>query len=252
VKRAEFEALGAVEREHWFYKGKRDLVRYFLQRETAPTPDDIILDAGAGTGELVQELRTQFGHTGPQVIGIEYSEEARAYAKEANGLDLTPGSILDLPLANDHVLISCALDVLEHVEDDQRGLTELIRVTKPGGIIIINVPAFKALWSEWDVSLGHFRRYSMPMMRELLAPHLAAHSIEIVELKYINNFAFPLILGYRMFRKILPSDKRAEDSIPAKPINDLMHTLLVAPAKWHWFQAPFGVSIFAILRKRTG
>jgi len=185
------------------------------------------------------------------VIGIEYSTEARAYAHEANGLELTPGSILELPLADNAVLVACALDVLEHVEDDARGLSELVRVTKPGGIIIINVPAFKLLWSDWDVSLGHYRRYTLGMMRELLQPHLAQHSIEIVELKYINSVAFPLILAYRMFRKVVPSKSRAEDKVPSPAINSALYNLLVAPAKWRWFKAPFGVSVFAVLRKRV-
>ena len=65
----------------------------------------------------------------------------------------SPVLSLDLPVETNTTSVSCALDVLEHVEDDKKALSELIiRVTKPGGIIVINVPAFMFLWSDWDVS----------------------------------------------------------------------------------------------------
>ena len=251
MKKAEFEALGNVERTHWFYRGKRELVRFWIKKSLRVVgQSDIILDAGAGTGELVRELRNLYGATGPKILGVEFSEEARSYAAEHNDLQLIAGSILEIPYVDGTATVSCALDVLEHVEDDKKALSELIRVTKPGGLIIINVPAFMLLWSDWDVSLGHYRRYSMSSMKALLAEPLARHEIEIVDLKFINSFAFPLILGYRLFRKLIPSDSRAEDSIPPNPINNLLYSFLVAPARWKWFRLPFGVSIFGVFRRK--
>ncbi|HWF43341.1 MAG TPA: class I SAM-dependent methyltransferase [Candidatus Kapabacteria bacterium] len=244
----EYAALEKVELDHWFYKGKRELVRWWIERAVSFEPGDRIVDAGAGTGELVRELRGAYEHCGVNVIGIEWESEARRLSLERKGTELLAGSILDLPLLDATSKVTIALDVLEHVEDDALAFSELCRITAPGGIIIINVPAFMSLWSDWDVSLGHYRRYSRRGFERLLQ----LHRPEIQELyfDYANAFAFIPILMYRKIAKVLKLQNRAEDKIPSPNINNLLRRLFVEPAKRSWFHPPFGVSLFCVLRKK--
>ena len=244
----EYAALEKVERDHWFYKGKRKLVRWWIDRAVSLSANDRIVDAGAGTGELVRELNGAFEHKNVQVVGIEFAEEARRLARERKGTELLSGSILELPLPDAASKVTIALDVLEHVEDDARAFSELCRVTQSGGIIIINVPAFMSLWSDWDVSLGHYRRYSKQMLKNVIQVH---HSeIEILYFEYTNAFAFLPIFIYRKVAKLLKLQSRAEDKIPSQGMNDLLLRLFIEPAKWPWFHPPFGVSLFCVLRKK--
>lgn len=244
----EYDALERVEREHWFYKGKRSLVKYWIERTVHLMEGDRIVDCGAGTGELVRELRGMFEHRGIAVIGIEYSEEARKLALERKGTALLAGSILDLPLNDAASTVTIALDVLEHVEDDDLAFSEMLRITATGGIIIINVPAFMSLWSEWDVSLGHFRRYSKAMLREVLRPH--SMEFEVLHFEYANAFAFLPILTLRKLSRMLRLQSRFEDQIPRPRINSILLNLFVRPSKAMWFHPPFGSSLFCVLKKR--
>ena len=244
----EYLALYRTEKDHWFYTGKREIVlRWIARLNNKLTSVDTVLDAGAGTGQMVLDLRASPVTREARILGIEYEEEPRRIARELNGLELKPGSILELPLLNDVATVSIALDVLEHVENDRQALDELIRVTKPGGHVLINVPAFPALWSAWDVSLGHFRRYTLRTLRAVLRenPH---H--EIVYLAYNNNVIFPLVWLYRKFAPLLPRVGRMEDSTPPLAINRLLRRLYVIPASLEWMRIPFGVSLFAVLRKK--
>lgn len=244
----EYDALERVEQQHWFYKGKRMLVRWWIERAAKPKTGDRILDAGAGTGELVRELIGAYGHLGVNIIGIEYSEEGRRLALERKGTDLLKGSILDLPLLDQTCSVAIALDVLEHVEDDALAFAELLRVTERGGIVIINVPAFMSLWSDWDVSLGHFRRYRKRDLKRLLDRH--QREIDVLYFDYINAFAFPAIYLYRKIARVLRFTSRAEDAIPSERVNKIMLDLFVEPAKRLWFHPPVGVSLFAVLKKK--
>lgn len=248
MKKEELLSLQRVEEEHWFYKGKRELVFHWLDKlGYAQASDFRLLDAGAGTGILVRDLKQHFGSS--KIEGVEYSSDAREIAKEAYGLDLKPGSILELPLGASEVDVSIALDVLEHVERDDIALNELLRVTKSGGHVILNVPAMPSLWSDWDVALGHFRRYTLTTFNALLAPGLSSKTYSIEYIGYINALAFPLIFAYRAFRRLVPSDSRAEDKVPGPLLNSILKASFVEPAKQPWFKAPFGVSIFCVLRK---
>ncbi|MDP4199437.1 MAG: class I SAM-dependent methyltransferase [Bacteroidota bacterium] len=247
---AEYDALERVEREHWFYKGKRLLVRWWIERAAHLDAGDRILDAGAGTGELVRELGGMYEHKGISVIGIEYSAEGRRLARERKGTDLLEGSILDLPLRDESCAVTIALDVLEHVEEDARAFAEMLRITKPGGLLIINVPAFMSLWSDWDVSLGHFRRYTKRKFRDRVQAQLRPAPYEVVYLDYINVFAFPAIWLYRKVARLVRLTSRAEDKIPSPRVNALMMKLFVEPSKALWFHPPFGVSLFIVLRKK--
>jgi len=248
MKLAEYDALERVEREHWFYKGKRLLVRWWIERAAKLAPGDCIVDAGAGTGEFVRELAGVYQHRGVSIIGIEYSEEGRRLARERKGTELLDGSILALPLADESSAVTIALDVLEHVEDDARAFSEMLRITKPGGLVIVNVPAFMSLWSNWDVSLGHFRRYTKHTMRTVIASHDC--EMDILYFDYINVFAFPAIWLYRKLARSFKLQSRAEDKIPSPRLNALLMNLFVEPSKALWFHPPFGVSLFMVLRKK--
>lgn len=249
MKKEELLALQRVEEEHWFYKGKRELVFHWLKqtgyrRDTSFT----LLDAGAGTGILVRDLKKMYGDE--RIIGVEYSSDAREIASDVYGLHLREGSILELPLNDQEVDVAVALDVLEHVERDDIALAEMLRVTKHGGHLIINVPAMPSLWSDWDEVLHHFRRYTLSSFKKLLGPGLKRNEFAIVYLGYINAIAFPLVYAYRMFRKLVPSESRAEDKVPGPFLNSLLKASFVGPAKQPWFKAPFGVSIFCVIRKK--
>lgn len=236
-----------VEREHWFYTGKRELVITWLKKTLGnPKSGDLLLDAGAGTGEFVKELRASFPQA--KVRGIEYESQARMIASEMNGITLEAGSILELPVESNVASLATALDVLEHVEDDTKALKELLRVTKPGGVVIVNVPASPLLWSDWDVTLGHFRRYTMASFRKLLQS--AGSEYSVVHVAYINSLVFLPVLAVRAYGRFFKRASRMEDKIPPSWLNGFLKASFTVPAKWKWFHPPFGVSIFCVLQKK--
>jgi ubiquinone/menaquinone biosynthesis C-methylase UbiE len=248
MKIEEYDALEKVEREHWFYKGKRILTQYWIDREAKLSRGDTIVDCGAGTGELVRELKGRYERKGVSIIGIEFVEEARRLAKERKGIELLEGSILDLPQKDATSQVTIALDVLEHVEDDTLAFSEMLRITKSGGIVIINVPAFMSLWSDWDVSLGHFRRYSKSTLRAILAPHRA--EFQILHFDYANAFAFLPIITLRNLSRLFKLKSRFEDRIPSPGMNKILLNIFVGQGKSSWIHPPFGSSLFCVLRKK--
>jgi SAM-dependent methyltransferase len=239
MRREEFHALAKVEREHWFYRGKRDIVRYWLRRLAPVHAGDLLVDIGAGTGQLLSELVGSC-----RAVGIEYDWEALRLARQS-ATPIARGSLLDLPIRSDSAAVVTALDVLEHIDDDARGTSELYRILRPGGLVFLLVPAFQALWSDWDDSLGHKRRYTKSALLRVVrsAPFHVHHCA------YINSAAFLPILAYRALRNRLPLGRRLEDSLPSPAVNSMLHSLFVVPACWKWFSPPFGVSIFCILQK---
>ena len=124
----------------------------------------------------------------------------------------------------------------------------MLRITASGGILIINVPAFMSLWSEWDLSLGHFRRYSRATLREVLMPHRM--EFEVLHFEYASSFAYLPILSLRKFSRLFRLHSRLEDRIPSPRANKLLLDLFVAPSKAAWFHPPFGSSLFCVLKKR--
>jgi SAM-dependent methyltransferase len=241
VNPEEFEALARVEREHWFYRGKRDLVRHWVDALAPLRDGDLVVDIGAGTGQLLAELGGVC-----RAVGIEAHPQGLAIAA-GKPVRLIQGSILDLPLASDRAAVVTALDVLEHVDDDARALGELLRITRPGGLVIVHVPAFAVLWSDWDVALGHRRRYTRPTLLELVR----RFPLRVRHCAYVNTAAFLPILVYRALRVRagVGGGRRLEDDVPPPALNRLLHWSFVTPARWGWLSPPFGVSILCILQK---
>jgi SAM-dependent methyltransferase len=163
-----------------------------------------------------------------------------------------PEQILSLagdrvPLPDASLEYVTALDVLEHTPDDRAVVDGFHRLLKPGGIALVTVPASMALWSDWDVVLHHYRRYSRPQLRALFPDA----QWELLYVNYTNVAVYPAVWLVRKWRKWFPKPgaDRSEDKLPAPWLNGLLRGLFVRPAYWR-VPFPFGVSLLLVARKR--
>jgi SAM-dependent methyltransferase len=241
----EYDRLHTVERDHWFYRGKRTIVRRWIERFLPLSPEKTLLDVGTGTGLFAAEMSKLCS-----VTGVDDHEEAISLAKRRPGPTFIQAPCNALPFGDASFDVTTALDVLEHLPDDLGALGEMNRVLKPGGVAVVTVPAFMLLWSEWDVVLHHQRRYRK---REVAA--LATRvGMEILTCRYINSAMFVPIVAYRKIREWTPlfrGKDRAEDKVPGPMMNRMLESTFVGPACQRWFHPPFGVSVLAVLRKRA-
>jgi SAM-dependent methyltransferase len=157
---SEIALLSEVEDNHWWYtERRRKLAKWAVENLK---PGSRILDVGSAAGRQIELL----AGLGFEVEGLEYSEvgfEIQKYKK----IKVTQGSATNLPWSEYSFDAVICMDVLEHIEDDQVALNEVIRVLKHGGKFLVSVPNDPKLWSSHDLSVGHHRRYSMQSLRLL-------------------------------------------------------------------------------------
>jgi SAM-dependent methyltransferase len=245
---AEYANLEKVERDNWYYAGKREMVRRWLGRAGPLAADGTLLDCGAGTGRFAEEMAAHC-----RVLVLDDHEESLRLLRTR----FKPEQILTLsgeriPLPDGAVNYVTALDVLEHVPDDAAVVREFRRLLPVGGIAAVTVPASMALWSDWDVSLHHFRRYDRAGLRALFPPA----EWEIVYVNYTNVVLYPVVWGVRKWRLVrrrlgfAEPTSRAEDRLPPRWINALLRTMFAGMAQWR-VPFPFGVSLLLIARRRA-
>jgi SAM-dependent methyltransferase len=248
---------------HWWFRWRYELISRIVGDLNGGDPGAFrILDAGCGTGQMLQHLG-RFG----QAVGIDTSPEAIRFAATRTVEQLVLGSILDLPFADGTFDCVLSLDVIEHVDHDVDLLCHLTRVLKPGGHLVLTVPAFPALWSEHDEVNWHKRRYRAPQLRSLLA----AQGLEIERLTYCNTALLPPIFAVRKLKNLrnrvrdrarararanghaapagLPVPESDLGWMP-RPLNEGLLRLLRAENRLlERVDFPFGVSLLAIARK---
>ncbi|HTV63741.1 MAG TPA: class I SAM-dependent methyltransferase [Verrucomicrobiae bacterium] len=241
----EYNNLARVEGSHWFYSGKREIVRYWIHRFHPLKSDDHLADCGAGTGIFADEMSADCN-----VTAIDDFEESLKFLRERLGNErVRKGSCTALPLPDSSVDVLTALDVIEHVQDDRAAAREFLRVLKPGGVAIITVPAHMALWSDWDVTLRHFRRYNKRMLRDMVPS-----GFQILHVNYVNVAVLPAVYAVRKFRGLkqrlgFKTTARSEDAIPPPYLNDCLRWLFVCLACQNLIPFPAGVGLIAVLRK---
>ncbi len=222
-------------------------MRHWISQYRSLTADDLLIDAGCGTGTFLAEMSGTC-----QVMGLDDHDESIAIARprlESLGGQVLQTTLDDVALGDGCASVVTALDVLEHLDDDHAAVHELTRLLKPGGLFVVTVPALRMLWSDWDVALHHRRRYHRWELRELLN----LPSLELLRCNYFNSIAFLPVVAVRMWRKVCPprpGSDRAEDRIPSSWLNGLLYHTMVKPACWSWYQPPVGVSLLAVARKR--
>jgi 2-polyprenyl-3-methyl-5-hydroxy-6-metoxy-1,4-benzoquinol methylase len=163
VEEAEFQAILDHEERHWWYRGRLRVIRQQVARLNLP-PGASILDAGCGSGRVLDEL-AHFG----QVAGVDASPAAVTAAHRRGHVDVSLARVEELPFGDDSFHLVTCLDVIEHTRDDTRALEELLRVTRPGGYLLVTAPAYPSLWSSHDDRNEHFRRYRRGTLRAVAA-----------------------------------------------------------------------------------
>src|SRR3954470_12586476 len=163
MEAAELNAMLTADERHWWYRGRRRVIRAELDRLELPRPWRI-LDAGCGSGRTMEEL-AGYG----DVSRVELSPAAVGAAHDRGFDDVRVASVEALPWEDGTFDVATCLDVVEHVPDDRRALAELRRVVRSGGVLLVTVPAYPSLWSQHDVVNRHYRRYRAHSLRAAAA-----------------------------------------------------------------------------------
>jgi ubiquinone/menaquinone biosynthesis C-methylase UbiE len=203
-----------------------------------------ILDAGCGAGGNLAAL-TRFG----SVVGLDYSSLALIYAGEKHAGKLARASVEALPYLDNSFDLVTSFDVLYHaaVKDDATAMCEFARVTRPGGHVLVRVPALEALRGSHDTVVHTARRYSA---QELNAKMRAAN-LTPLRITYANSFLMPFIFLIRKLQSLNPTNANSDVNYTREPVNKLLTGLLHLEASWigrgHNF--PVGVSLFGLAVK---
>jgi SAM-dependent methyltransferase len=233
----------AVDEHHWWYRGRRRIIRAELERLPLPARADV-LDAGCGSGRTMQEL-VDFG----TVSGIELNEDAAALARSRGHGEVKVGRLEELPWPDGGFDLITCLDVIEHTPDDRMALAELLRVCRPGGWLLVTVPAYPALWSLHDEANHHYRRYS----RAALAGAATSAGWTVTRVSSFNSVLLAPAAAVRLAQRRFGAQDGHSSDLAIGPawLNDVLEAPLAMEANWlsRGHTLPFGLSLVAVLRR---
>jgi SAM-dependent methyltransferase len=244
----EYTALFEVEDRHWWFGGLRWEIARELARQGPVGGFLRWLDAGSGTGGLLANLEVPGRPAG---IGLDFSAEGVALARRRPGLRLALGSVERLPFPDSSFDLVTSIDVLCHrnVKESQ-ALSEAFRALAPGGILVLQVPAFDSLRGEHDLAVWTNRRYRLGEVVGLLEET----GFAVRRRFYRNSILFPAAALRRLLRRD-PGQvgvARSEVGPVSRAADFLFSCVLRFEEALHgagaWF--PFGLSVFCVAVKR--
>ena len=240
-----------MEDVHWWFVGRRRILLQLLDRYLEPNGSHRrrILDVGCGTGTML----TYLGTLG-KAEGVDIDAEAVGYCRERGLENVRIGEAAELPFEDGSFDLVTALDVVEHLDDDAAAFREMRRVLRPGGLLLVTVPAHRFLWGDQDEVNLHKRRYSSAELRD----RLASSGFDVVRLSYMNALLFAPIAAIRMLRRL---EHRVRPRIPhqsdfrypaPRPVNFVLGHIFGAEGRvLRRADIPFGVSIVALAQREA-
>jgi SAM-dependent methyltransferase len=241
VKSAEYRRMYEAEERQWWYSGQRAIALALLEQAGAAAGGHL-LDAGCGTGYNLVAL----GRTG-RATGVDLAPEAIAFCRE-RGVQALRGSVLQLPFADASFDAVTSFDVLYHawVSDDGAAVAEMARVLRPGGVLLVRVPALRSLWGAHDAEVLSRHRYT----RGELVALVAGRGLRVLRASYCNALLFPLLLARRTLDRALGREGSDVGFLPA-PLEWAFARALRAEAALvrRGLSVPVGASVVALARK---
>ena len=239
-----YPRMAAVEDTHWWFVSRRAICERMIDRLNLPR-GAAILEPGCGTGGNFAMLSRR-----GKLYAMDSDETALRFAASRGTAELARGHLPDrIPF--DDILFDLVVmtDVLEHLDDEAGSLHAIRARLKPGGWLLLTVPAMQWLWSEHDVTHHHRRRYRASQLRTRVTD--AGFTVEY--LGYFNFILFPLIAGVRMLQRIVSSSNGRDGQHDLKLPSPVMNAVLarvfsseryVIPA----VRMPAGVSLLLLAR----
>ena len=210
MERVVYDRMAELDERHWWYRARRGVISALIEREALPPRDGKLLEVGCGTGHNLPML-SAFG----MVDAIEIDEAARALAEKRLGRPIHGSRLPELSgIAEGHYDLIGAFDVIEHVDDDHAAVASLAKRLKPGGKLVVTVPAHQWMWSAHDVVNHHKRRYSKAGLKALID----GSPLRLEKIGYLNSLLFPLAAAVRLAGKAAGKDS-SDDTLPPGPVN---------------------------------
>lgn len=237
----EYGRMYALEDAYWWFVGRRSLALSLLDRALSGRTAPIILDVGCGTGVVLRELQSR-----GRAIGADMSRIALEFCRKRGLGRLIQADGIRLPIQTGAVEAIVALDIFEHIEDDEQAFREAYRALSPGGVLVLSVPAFKFLWGPHDIALMHFRRYRAPELRA----KLQAAGFRVEHLSYSVFLLFPIVVVVRFFEKRRKGPARASlTPLPRWANQALIGVQALEAELIRRFSLPWGSSLVAVAVK---
>jgi SAM-dependent methyltransferase len=244
----EYQTLFEFESSYWWFLGQHSILLDTLD-SLKLTPTAMVLDAGCGTGQNLANIKERITS---RANGFDVSYHAIPFWKERGLKNVYLASTNEIPLPDDTFDAVISVDILcEDAVDDEQALNELGRVTKPGGFIILIVPAYEWLMTEEHHRAVHAtKRYS----RKYMITMLQKLPVEIIRVTHFFAFLFPAIAGYRLALRTFSRKSNIQPRSELKHLPVVLNNLLCGIVKLEERvirknDLPFGSSILAVARK---
>jgi SAM-dependent methyltransferase len=242
VRPTEYDAMFQLEDHYWWFDGSMRFVLSALN-DTPARESGRILDAGCGTGGLLRRLVHR------KAWGVEIASDGIRLCRRRGLENVLQASVTKLPFQSNSFEVVLSIDVLVHqwVPDDVSALREIHRVLVPGGFILLQVAAYRALWSAHDAATLTRHRYT----RDELAEKVKRAGFAIVRITYRNTFLSPLAVLIKLLRRAWASNATKSDLVVLPRLVDRALFVVVAFENYvaRRVSLPFGVSIFCVAQK---
>lgn len=252
-----FESLYRMQRDHFWYRGRHRFVLHFTRQVASALRgrDCAAVDLGGGCGGWIDYLHRRAPDLFHELALADSSGRALEMAARLVSPEVRRYQIDLLNLHwSERWDVAFLLDVLEHIEEDERVLRQIRSALRPGGYLILTTPALERFRTAVDAMSRHVRRYSRPD----LARRASAAGFEIVISRYFMFFLSPLLL---LRRRSIPDPSALtsaeirrhldrSDRVPPAPVNALLSTVFgLETPLGAWAPFPWGTSVLAVLRR---
>jgi len=237
-----FDEMYKVETQHWWFVARRRIIASVIDGLSLKA-NSKIMDAGCGNGDNLAFL-SKYG----ELIAIEREDNALERAKSRQIGKVVKGELpdnfpSDINKDNDLIVL---LDVLEHIDEDEKSLSILKNWAKNKAALLITVPAYQFLWTKHDELHHHKRRYTVGQLKKIIENN----GWKVSYISYFNSFLFPLAFLVRLKDKVFPPSNTDGLSVPNSLVNFLFKSIFsLEKYILGRFSFPFGLSIIVVAEK---